>query len=253
MADYRVNVPISGVMAEASHQAHCVSEALYGERVTIIGHKDDWAAVRQHHDGYIGYMPIAHLEPLPAQDNEANVPTHWVHQRSTLLFQAPDIKSPVMQRIPFAAQLTLNAPANTPFSQTSCGLFVWHAHCLPVQQAHSSDPIQLARTHFLGTPYRWGGRSPEGADCSGLIQLLARSKGLSIPRDSVDQELAIASVVPAGDYQAGDLVYWPGHTGILTSPDDLLHATAFSLNCLIEPLANVVERAGPISSVRRRF
>jgi len=95
-----------------------------------------------------------------------------------------------MHRIPFAAELTLTAISGSSFSKTHCGFFVWTDHCLSLGTPHPMQVIELAKSHFLGTPYVWGGRSPEGADCSGLIQLLARSQGIHIPRDSGDQEKA---------------------------------------------------------------
>jgi cell wall-associated NlpC family hydrolase len=169
------------------------------------------------------------------------------------LFQQPDIKSPIAHRIPFASEVFLTPIAESPFSRTTCGHFIWNNHCLSMEQKHTLDPIPLAKSIFLGAPYRWGGRSPEGVDCSGLIQLLARSQGLSIPRDSVDQESFIEQQVAADDYQTYDIVYWPGHTGILLDNATLLHATAFTLSCIVEPLEDVIRRAGPASSVRRLF
>ncbi len=179
--------------------------------------------------------------------------THRVIQRSTLIFQHADIKSPLMHRIPFGAELTLTDTVSDSFSQTACGHYVWTAHCLPLSEHYPSGPLEQARSLFLGTVYRWGGCTPEGIDCSGLVQVLARSQGFSLPRDSGDQEVYLQNNVSAGDYRAEDLVFWPGHTGILTSPEEILHATAHTLSCVIEPLSNVISRAGPISSVKRLF
>ncbi|MFT6304046.1 MAG: hypothetical protein ACJAY2_003242, partial [Pseudomonadales bacterium] len=178
---------------------------------------------------------------------------HWVSQRSTFLFQRPDYKSAIAHRIPFASELSLTSVADSAFSETPCGHFVWTEHCLTLDQKHPLDPIALAKSIFLGAPYRWGGRSPDGADCSGLIQLLARSQRLSIPRDSGAQEPFIKQQVLVGDHQAFDIVYWPGHTGLLLDDHSLLHATAYSLSCIVEPLEYVIRRAGPVSSIRRLF
>jgi cell wall-associated NlpC family hydrolase len=228
----------------------CVSEALYGEQVLALERRAGWTWVRQTHDAYEGWLLTSLLTPSGQSLADS---THRVTHRSTLLFSAADIKSPVLLCLPFGAELTLVDAVGDSFSRTEHDGYVWTSHCLPLDRNHPSGPLELARSHFLGCPYRWGGRSPEGADCSGLIQALARSQGLAIPRDSRDQETYIGPTVNAGDYQAGDIVYWPGHCGILTSADLILHATAYSLDCIIEPLAEVIRRAGPISSVKRLF
>ena len=251
--DYVVKVPIAQVSESASELARCTSEALYGEKVTLLGSETNWGLISQSHDGYKGYIKIDDLADINADNVSVPETTHWVCQRSTLLFKQPDLKSPITHRIPYGSELSLNAINDQDFSSTACGNFVWTKHCLAITQKHFLDPITLAQTVFLGAPYRWGGRSPEGADCSGLIQQLARSQALSIPRDSGDQESFIKQQVAANDYQPSDIVYWPGHTGILTNKSTLLHATAHTLSCILEPLDAVIKRAGPISSVRRLF
>jgi hypothetical protein len=251
--EYRVRVPIAQICATASTSATCTSEALYGEQVTLLEKFNNWALIRQSHDGYEGFIQLENLEPAQVNNQARPNPTHWVSQRSTLLFSLSDLKGPIAHRIPFASELALAPLTGSPFSQTACGYFVWTEHCLPLGQVHTLNPQQLAESFFLGAPYRWGGRSPEGADCSGLIQLLARSQGLSIPRDSGDQELFIEKQVAADNYQALDIAYWPGHTGLLIDNGKLLHATAHTLSCIIETLDQVVLRAGPVSSIKRLF
>lgn len=248
---YRVSVAVAPMLAQAQAQSICTSEALYGALLTALGTEKDWIRVYHQADQYEGFIHQAQIQPVSEVSNSHAV-SHWVHSRSTLLFQQPDLKSTVIHRVPFGSELLLGAEHEL-FRETSCGYFVWSAHCLPIGQPHPLDPLSLARAHFLGTPYLWGGRSPEGIDCSGLIQMLAYSQGISIPRDSGDQELFLNSAVADQDRQALDLVYWPGHTGILVSADKLLHSTAHTLDCRIEPLQDVINRAGEPSSVKRLF
>src|SRR5262245_59606017 len=66
------------------------------------------------------------------------------------------------------------------------------------------DPVSLART-FLGSPYEWGGLSAGGLDCSGLVHLVYRLAGLTVPRDAWQQE-EDGDAVASGTEQPGDLV-----------------------------------------------
>lgn len=68
---------------------------------------------------------------------------------------------------------------------------------------------------FIGTPYVWGGASPKGFDCSGLVEYSLTQLGLrKVPRTS-EKQYAWADPVDARDVEAGDLVFFhfPGEQG----------------------------------------
>ncbi|GHJ44859.1 hypothetical protein Cs7R123_22010 [Catellatospora sp. TT07R-123] len=70
--------------------------------------------------------------------------------------------------------------------------------------------VPVARA-WLGVPYVWGGMSPYGIDCSGLIHIAFRQVGVTLPRDADDQ-FAVAEPVEADREQPGDL-YFFGRAG----------------------------------------
>lgn len=88
--------------------------------------------------------------------------------------------------------------------------------------------LQVAR-RFLGAPYRWGGQSPNGVDCSGFVQEVFRLAGHTLPRLAGEQFNACQEVSePAG----GDLVFFstyqpgPSHVGIYLGEGRFLHASS---------------------------
>jgi cell wall-associated NlpC family hydrolase len=69
----------------------------------------------------------------------------------------------------------------------------------------------------IGKPYQWGGTGPDSFDCSGLVMMAYRAAGLDIPRTSQQQWLW-GPQVSASQVQPGDLVFFVGADGTLTSP-----------------------------------
>jgi peptidoglycan DL-endopeptidase CwlO len=68
-----------------------------------------------------------------------------------------------------------------------------------------SPAIDIAQ-RYLGTPYVWGGESPSGFDCSGLLQYVYKQLGVSLPRVAADQARAGQPVASLAEARPGDLV-----------------------------------------------
>jgi cell wall-associated NlpC family hydrolase len=69
----------------------------------------------------------------------------------------------------------------------------------------------------IGKPYLWGGTGPDAFDCSGLVMMAYLTAGVSIARTS-EAQWASEVRVPAGQEEPGDLVFFAGSDGTVTSP-----------------------------------
>ena len=91
------------------------------------------------------------------------------------------------------------------------------------------DQIVATAMKYLGVPYVWGGTTPAGFDCSGLVQYVFAQNGISLPRTTYDQ-ITVVQQVSLVALQPGDLVFWGGaspyHVGIYIGDGQYIHAPA---------------------------
>jgi hypothetical protein len=90
--------------------------------------------------------------------------------------------------------------------------------------AGSFPQLAQAAERYLGVPYKWAGTTRAGLDCSGLVVLSFRDVGVTgVPRTSLGQ-MSWSKVRKVSNPGAGDLVWWPGHIGIMVSATRMINA-----------------------------
>jgi cell wall-associated NlpC family hydrolase len=248
---YAVVRPAVPVRKEPDPTSPLTTEALFGETVTVYEIDiEGWAWGQLDADGYVGWLPAEAID-LPGAPA-----THRVRALRTPVFPGPSIKLPPMELLSFGSRLAI-AGTRERFAVTETGGFVFADHLAPLD-SHEDDFVAVA-TRFLGAAYLWGGRSSLGLDCSGLVQVALNACGIAAPRDTDMQEAALGNPIAfsgdVGELQRGDLVYWPGHVGIVEDSETLLHATAYFMSVVREPLKDALARIAalstPVRSVKR--
>ena len=95
-------------------------------------------------------------------------------------------------------------------------------------QARSHRALSIA-ADMIGTPYRYGGTSPRGFDCSGLVYYAYSKAGTQAPRTTTEQYRKTKRV-PVSRLQPGDLVFFTlsqgniSHVGIYAGDGRFIHA-----------------------------
>ena len=86
--------------------------------------------------------------------------------------------------------------------------------------------ISTARQQ-IGTPYRFGGQTPSGFDCSGLVHYAYQSVGVTTPRTTSGLWSQLSK--PAENIQPGDVLFFdiggkPSHVGLYVGDGQFVHA-----------------------------
>lgn len=105
--------------------------------------------------------------------------------------------------------------------------FLWENHLPQTQGRREEMQEELLRqaVSYLGAPYRWGGKTPQGIDCSGLVSMCYMAAGMLIYRDARIKAGYPVKAIAREQMQSGDLLYFPGHIAMYMGADRYIHAT----------------------------
>lgn len=215
------------------------SQLILGETFNVETEKDGWCRGACGHDDYVGYVESRHLS------TDVFTPTHVITAARSQTYAGPTIKSPARDILSFGSKIMIEKTEDN-YTKIAGGEWIYSKH-IALLDAPDKDYIATAKK-FLETPYYWGGRSGFGIDCSGLVQVCLARAGIEAPRDTEEQ---IKIGESAEKPQAGDLVFFPFHVGIMVDDNNIIHANAFHMKVTIEPLDTVVARGKGITALRR--
>jgi hypothetical protein len=208
-----------------------------GETARVLGWHAEWWRVRLDLDHYEGWV---HSGYVTAVDHE--IARGWREtagawsEGAVVQCESGLVRIPVRGRVglsegrvdlPDGRQGTILSGAIT-------------SHERMVARSRSLSPDLWALWVFSGTPYQWGGVTPWGADCSGLVQTTFLARGTILPRDAAHQVASGEAVAP-GEHRPGDLLFFAErgqgvtHVAIAGEGDRLVHSTIRCGGFVVEP------------------
>ena len=243
-----VIAPIAEICTSPDNGASLDTEALFGEQVAVGLTKGGFVHVRLATDGYQGWMLEHCLGNLPPR-------THQIIAPHSFVTRASDVKSQGVCHLSLGSQIDVVAKKNGFVKISLANGYGWvpQCHIIPLTKVYD-DWVAIAES-LIGSPYRWGGRTSIGLDCSALVQLAMAAGGHKVPRDSGPQHKIGKPIKTTERLLRGDLVFWEGHVGIMLDEDRMLHSNAYHMAVEIELLhkakIRIAKIAGPITGYRR--
>ena len=176
----RIVTGLAPLMSEPARACEQADEALFGMRVEVLEEKKEWVRVRTHYR-YEGWVERGRLFPEGEGTRDFDAAQKRIlTKRCADLMREPRVQSSPRVSVPRGALLGVSGrTAENGWSEVILpnGSRAWTRtnYLAPhVTSAQGKDEAALRREivqaalPYLGAPYRWGGKSPLGIDCSGL-------------------------------------------------------------------------------------
>lgn len=237
------------LLVEPGEGAKKISEIRYGEVLDVFEERGDgFAWVQNRSDRYVGY-----IRSVNVLSDELTSFSNRINELSTYVYAEPDVRAAVMDRITLGAYVSVVGEVGG-FNKLSSGGYIFSSHITTTENAKELDYVYTAG-RLLNTPYLWGGRTPFGIDCSGLVQLVLDMADIECMRDVDEQREMFGSPLPVHwrdfKWKRGDLVFFHGHVGIMTDHEHVIHASTHAMKVTVEPLVELVLRGKEIIAMGR--
>jgi cell wall-associated NlpC family hydrolase len=244
------------VRRKPDHAAELTTQVIYGDTLEGLKREGDWFLVRMA-DGYIGWIRSWHLRAVTAAE-AGRFDRAAKHRVVANVIQ-------VLEEADESALPVSDAVVGTPLIAESGGRRGWRRVTfadgrrgytlskgigrIPVRKTVSREGLVATGMRFLGIPYLWGGTTPKGFDCSGLVQRVFALQGVRLPRDA-DQQSRFGRLKPSESLQelnAGDLLFFgkPGaaisHVAMYVADGLFLHAFGHVRVAALDPRHNLFD------------
>lgn len=186
-----------------SFNSNCLTEMAYGDSCKILDCKDSWLFVKLN-DGYKGW-----IKKFYGFESKFKKEPRYI-----IVF--PNEKGFFHPKYPFGAKLMKKRSGS-----------------VAVNHNISFNSITKILNNLLGIPYKWGGKTTLGFDCSVLVQAVLGVYGINLPRDSMDQWVFLKeSKVSLNETKKGDLHFFGknnkvNHVAISCGGLNFIHSQGF--------------------------
>ncbi len=227
---------ITGLYKEPAEGSELIDEMLYGMEADILEESGEFVLVRTfyRYEGYVKKEDLITDKTLVSKWQQGTL--YVVKKQYADVLDAPKVQGScvmeltrggLLKRLEDApeegwVQVEL-ADGRTGYTRDSF-LMPLKKQPDPKEEDLRRDLVETARS-YLGTQYRWGGKSPLGIDCSGLVSMAYLLNGIIIYRDAQLKEGFPMKEIPFDKKKPGDALYFPGHIAMYIGEDRYIHST----------------------------
>jgi hypothetical protein len=205
---------IAPMLCEPDVRTTQVSQLLHGHIALVVERKGLWLHIKGA-DGYPGWVHQGYVVTVPEPVPPLSA-TGWNDPRPLSLGCTVRDEHNATRKLPLGALVTAG-------QERVGGLAMTLAERRESFPSKADSITASAMTYFEGTSYEWGGVTPWGCDCSGLVSSSFHLHGVHVPRDAWMQAMAGAPVASMKELQPADLLFFSD------DPDGKITHVAISL------------------------
>jgi len=228
-----IRTPVAPMHSEPRISTAMISQQIAGHRVDVLEEEGDWVRARGS-DGYDGWMHLGFLARAPQSSARQSRGASIISLGCVTRTAKGDRRS-----LPLRAILSPDEIAKS-------GETIEAHHLAERFPLDRTAITRTAQEYFGGTSYLWGGVTPWGADCSGLVQSTFALHGVRLPRDAWQQaEVGTDAGADIGELIAADLLFFSDrpdkritHVGIALGERRMVHLALGRGGYSIENLAD---------------
>ena len=206
-------VPLRAEPKNASEQT---SQLLYVEFFSILNKQKSWSKIQNTSDGYEGWVNNKHFKFIEKSIFQKLQATNKRYSTELVDFIWKDD----------------NILFPTPIGSLISSAQILGHRFEGKKMVDTKQKKNLVSTalHYLNSPYMWGGKSPFGIDCSGLVQCVYQLHGVQLPRDAYLQAEFGETLGFIDESEPGDLAFFDDdegkitHVGIIMTDYHIIHA-----------------------------
>lgn len=240
-----ISQSIQPLLQVPSFESELGDEALFGMWVEIIKERNKWVYVRTQYE-YEGYVLKDDLVI------ENNLVSTWNKGEKYVIIHSivdvmdiPKYQGHIMKTITRGSLIVLTGDKKDNWIEILLpdgkkgwikGVYAkkWIKDDKKDEVGLRNKLVENAKL-YLGTQYRWGGKTSMGIDCSGLCSMAYLLEGIVIYRDAVLKEEYMRKI-EREEIKKGDLIFWPGHIGMYIENGKFIHSTSSRNGVVINSL-----------------
>lgn len=214
------------VRKEPGHRNELVTQLLFGEHYKVIGKSPDntWIKIENAYDQYKGWIDSKQYFQISKDYYNLIDSMKWPLTKDLIgLLQAESKIYPLV----YGSVLPIFNNGVVLVERIGCK---YQGEVFFPSVINEFAYLYSVARFYLAAPYLWGGRTPFGIDCSGLVQQVFRICGYKLPRDASQQALSGTDVL-LKDVKPGDLAFFKNeeeqvtHVGIVCEYNNIIHAS----------------------------
>lgn len=264
--------PIAPLKVKPQFECELADEALYGMEVELLEEQNGWYKIRTPYR-YVAWCDGKDLLQDPAMLTAwAAQKKHCVTKSFGDILAQPKVQAYPLITLPRGALVVLpqgeqdeDGWVKVRLADGREGYSRLSFFAPEKTNYNTADEATLRKAlvdtafSYLGTHYRWGGKTPQGIDCSGLCSMAYLLNGCVIYRDAAIKPDFDMHEIPYKDIQPGDLIFFKGHVAMCIGNGEIIHSTGHAgddgvvINSLVEggkryraDLLDIMEYCGSI-------